>query len=56
MIQFRTEKKGHRVRFNRIGIESHWDDLTQRVVKAIVQTQPVSRATPDGMEHRFRTA
>lgn len=56
MIQFKTEKKSRRVRFNRIGIESHWNDFTQRVEKAIVVTQPVSRALPNGTEHRFKLA
>ncbi len=56
MIEFRNEKKGHRTRFNRQAIESHWNDFTQRVEKALVITQPVTRATPDGLEKRYRRA
>lgn len=56
MIEFRNEKRSHRVRFNRQCMEIHWNDFTQRLDKVLAVTQPVSHVTPDGTEHRFKLA
>ena len=56
MLEFRNNKRSHRTRFNRIAVESHWNDFTMRMEKAIVQTKPVSRAFPDGTEKRYKLA
>ena len=55
MLKF-AEKRGKRTRCISHGIESHWDDFTQRVEAVLITSRLVVRATPSGKRINYSFA